>query len=65
LRDKNSILNGLVDSIYVKIMHCDFAKEIWDNLQNVYEGYEKVKGAKLQTYIGQFEKLKIKKRKTL
>jgi hypothetical protein len=49
LRDKNSILNGLVDSVYVKVMHCNSAKEIWDKLQNVYEGDAKVKGAKLQT----------------
>jgi hypothetical protein len=59
-RDKNSILNGLVDSVYVKVMHCDSAKEIWDKLQNVYEGDAKVKGAKLQTYRGQFEQLKMK-----
>jgi hypothetical protein len=31
-RDKNVILNGLVDSIYVKVMHCDSAKDIWDKL---------------------------------
>jgi hypothetical protein len=60
-RAKNSILNGLVDSVYVKVMHCDFSKGIWDKLQNVYEGDAKVKGAKLQTYIGQFEQMKMKK----
>jgi len=27
---KNYILNGLVDSVYVKVMHCDSTKEIWD-----------------------------------
>jgi hypothetical protein len=60
LRAKNAILNGLVDSIYVKVMHCNYAKEIWDKLQNVYDGDAKVKGAKLQTYRGQFEQLKMK-----
>jgi hypothetical protein len=60
LRDKNVILNGLVDSIYVKVMHFNSAKEIWDKSQNVYEGYAKVKAAKLQTYRGQFEQLKMK-----
>jgi hypothetical protein len=59
-RAKNAILNGLVDSVYVKVMHCDSAKEIWDKLQNVYEGDAKVKEAKLQTYRGQFEQLKMK-----
>jgi hypothetical protein len=29
---KNVILNGLVDSIYVKVMHCSSTKEIWDKL---------------------------------
>jgi hypothetical protein len=40
----NAILSALVDSIYVKVMHCDSAKEMWDKLQNVYEGDAKVKG---------------------
>jgi hypothetical protein len=40
-------------------MHCDYAKDIWDKLQNVYEGYVKVKVAKLHTYRGQFEQLKM------
>jgi hypothetical protein len=59
-RAKNVILNGLVDTVYVKVMHCDSAKDIWDKLQNIYEGDAKVKGAKLQTYRGQFEQLKMK-----
>ena len=53
-------MNGLVDSVYVKVMHCDSVKEIWDKIKNIYDGDVKVKGAKLQTYIGQFEKLKMK-----
>jgi hypothetical protein len=65
LSEKNSkannvILNGLVNSIYVKVMHCDFAKDVWDKLKNVYEGDAKVKGANLQTCRGQFEQLKMK-----
>jgi hypothetical protein len=56
----NVILSGLDSSIYVKVMHCDFAKDIWDKIQNVYEGEAKVKGVKLQTYKGQFEQLKLK-----
>jgi hypothetical protein len=54
-RDKNNILNGLYESVYNKVMLCDSAKEIWDKLQNIYEGDAKVKGAKLQNYRGQFE----------
>jgi hypothetical protein len=37
------------------------AKEIWEKLRNIYEGDSKVKAAKLQTYRGQFEQLKMKK----
>jgi hypothetical protein len=57
---KNALLNGLCDSVYVKVMHCSSAKEIWDKLQNIYEGDAKVKATKLQTYRGQFEQLKMK-----
>jgi hypothetical protein len=41
-------------------MHCHSTREIWDKLQNVYEGYVKVKEAKLWTYRGQFEQLEMK-----
>jgi hypothetical protein len=44
-------------------MHCDYAKDIWDKLQNIYEGDTKVKGANLQTCSGKFEQLKIKEEK--
>jgi hypothetical protein len=56
----NVILSALVDSIYVKVMHCDSTKEMWYKLQNVYEGDAKVKEAKLQNYRGKFEQLKMK-----
>ena len=56
----NALLNGLCDSVYVKVMHCNSTKEIWEKLQNIYEGDAKVKATKLQTYIGQFDQLKMK-----
>jgi hypothetical protein len=59
-KDKGTILSSLVDSVFVKVMHCDTAKDLWDKLQNIYEGDAKVKGAKLQTYRGKFEQLKMK-----
>jgi hypothetical protein len=59
-RDKNDILNGLDESIYNKVLHCDSVKDIWDRLQNIYEGDVKVKGSKLQTYKGKFGQLKMK-----
>ena len=51
-KETNAILSGLVETIFVKVMHCETAKEIWDKLKNIYEGDDKVKGAKLQTYRG-------------
>jgi hypothetical protein len=41
-------------------MHFSPTNEIWDKLQNIYEGYEKFKATELQTYRGQFEQLKMK-----
>jgi hypothetical protein len=57
---KGTILSSLDDLVFFKIMHCNTAKEIWDKLQNIYEGDAKVKGAKLQTLRANFEKLKMK-----
>jgi len=42
-RATNAILNDLYHSIYVNVMHHDFAKDIWDKLQNIYEGDVKVR----------------------
>ena len=54
----NAILSYLTKTVFVKVMHCENVKEIWDKLKNIYEGDDKVKGAKLHTYRGQFENLK-------
>ena len=43
----NALLDGLGESIYTKSIHCKSAKEIWNKLQNIYEGYSKVKETKL------------------
>ena len=56
----NAHLNVLCDSVYNKVIHCKFAKEIWDKLQNIYEGDSKFKETKTQNYKGHFEQLKIK-----
>jgi hypothetical protein len=56
----NAVLNGLIDTVFTKVAHCKSAKDIWDKLRNIYEGDTKVKAAKLQTYRGQFEQLKMK-----
>ena len=46
----NSILSDLVEAEFLKEMHLESAQEMWDKLANSYEGNEKVKDAKLQTY---------------
>jgi hypothetical protein len=57
---KNALLNGLFDSVCVKVMHCSSTKEIWEKLHNIYEGDAKFKATKLQNFKGQFEQLKMK-----
>jgi hypothetical protein len=64
-RASNAILGGLPNPIFVKLMHCNSTKEIWDKLKVIYEGDIKVKKAKLQTYITQFEILKIKEEENI
>ena len=56
----NALLNGVGEAIFTKVAHCKSTKEIWDKLQNIYEGDSKFKATKLQTYRGQFEQLKMK-----
>jgi hypothetical protein len=59
-KSTNALMNGLVESLFTKVAHCKSAKEIWEKLQNIYEGDSKVKEAKLKTYRGQFEQIKMK-----
>jgi hypothetical protein len=46
-RARNAILCGLKKSVYTKVMYCASAKEMWDKLQTIYEGDEKVKRIKV------------------
>ena len=46
-------------------MHLEYAKKMWDKIISIYEGNEKVKDAKLQTYRIQFEQLKMKEDETV
>jgi hypothetical protein len=55
----NAILNGLAESEFVKVMHLQTTKEMWDKLISNYEGNEKVKDVKLQTFRLKFEQLKM------
>ena len=56
---KNHLLGALDEFFFNKVMNCSFAKEMWDKLQTTNEGDSKVKEAKLQTYRGQFEHLRM------
>jgi hypothetical protein len=57
---KGTILRSLVESVFVKVMHCENEKNLWDKLQNIYEVDAKLKGAKLQIFRDKFEKFKMK-----
>jgi hypothetical protein len=61
----NAILSGLAEAEFVKVMQLDSAKEMWDKLISSYEGNEKVKDAKLQTYRLKFEQLKMNEDETV
>jgi hypothetical protein len=53
-------LSSLGDSVFVKVMHYDNEKDLWDKLQKIYEVDAKVKGSKLQIFRVKFEQLKMK-----
>jgi hypothetical protein len=61
----NSILSGLTEAVFVKVMHCDSTKVMWDKLISSYEGNEKVKDAKLQTHGLKFEQLNMDEDETI
>ena len=41
LKAMNAILSSLARTIFVKVMHYETVKEIWDKLKNIYEGDDK------------------------
>jgi hypothetical protein len=61
----NAILNGIAKVKFVKVMHLQTAKEMWDKLISGYEGNEKVKDAKLQIFRLKFEQLKMNEYETV
>jgi hypothetical protein len=56
----NALMNGICESIFTKVIHCKYAKDISNKLQNIYEEDSNFKATKIQTYRGQFEQLKMK-----
>jgi hypothetical protein len=61
----NAILSGLFEVEFVKFMHFDSTKVMWDKLISSYEDDEKVKDAKLQTHRLKFEQLKMDEDETI
>ena len=61
----NVILSGLAEAKFVKVMHLETAKDMWDKLISSYEGNENLNDAKLQTYIVKFEQLQMKEDETI
>jgi hypothetical protein len=56
----NVIMSGIAEAKIVKVMHLEYSIEMWDKLISSYEGNEKVKDVKIQTYRLQVEQLKMK-----
>ena len=48
-KEKNIIINGLIESAYHKVLGCKTAKKVWEKLENIYAGGSNVKEAKLQS----------------
>jgi hypothetical protein len=61
----NDILSGLVEAEFVKVVHLESAKVMWDKLISSYEGNEKVNDTKLQTYRLQFEQINMNEDETV
>lgn len=47
----NSILESLDETEFVKVIQLNTTTGMWDNIIQIYEGYTKVKGVKLQTFV--------------
>eukprot|EP00253_Pinus_taeda_P022233 PITA_22233 len=57
---KDLIINGLIESVYLKVLSCKTAKEVWVKLENIYASDSKVKEAKLQIFRAKFEQLEMR-----
>src|SRR5262249_20043690 len=56
----NILYCGLNESDFSRICTCSSAKEIWDNLENTYEGSTRMKDTKISVLCGEFENFKMK-----
>ena len=49
----------------VKLQHCTLAKEMWQNLENHYEGNIQVRSKKVQLHMYEYELFKMKPNETI
>ncbi|GLJ14875.1 hypothetical protein SUGI_0242010 [Cryptomeria japonica] len=64
-RAKHALLCGLTKDVFVKVMHCSSAYDIWKKLETIYQGDAKVKESKILTLKNQFESLRMKEDETV
>ena len=58
--NKDLIINGLIEFVYIKVLSYRTAKKVWGKLENIYPGDSKVKEEKIQIFRENFEKLKMR-----
>ncbi|XP_043687750.1 uncharacterized protein LOC122638968 [Telopea speciosissima] len=61
----NALHSSLSINEFTRVVGCATSKKIWDKLQSIYEGDERIKEAKLQHYMAQFEGLKMTEEETI
>jgi hypothetical protein len=59
------ILGELAQTISIKVMGCNTAKEVWDKLKSIYEGDPKVKQVKIQRHREKFENLNMNEKEDI
>ena len=64
-KTKYLLICALSKSEYDKIISCDSVKEIWDKLQVLYEGTDKVKETKISMLVHQYEMYKMLEHKNI
>ena len=52
---KHYLFNYMSTDEFTKVMSCEMAKQIWDQLELTYEGTNKVKDAKINILLSEYE----------
>ncbi|KAF2322680.1 hypothetical protein GH714_028483 [Hevea brasiliensis] len=59
------IHSAMSETIFIRIMACETAKEAWDKIKEEFQGTEKTKQMKLLTLKREYENLKMKETKSI